>query len=67
VKNPGAPIGHGVPTSVGLIESGRSVSASASSRALMLFARTISPSTLAMSSPRPTKWFETEPPDVSWS
>jgi hypothetical protein len=67
VKKPGASIGHGVPTSVGLIDSGRSVSASANSRDLMLFARTISPSTLAMSRPRPTKWFETEPPEVYWS
>jgi hypothetical protein len=48
-------IDHGVPTSVGRIDSGKSATASASSREAMLFGRTISPSTLAISSPRPTK------------
>ena len=28
---------------------------------------TISPSTRAMSMPRPTKWLETQPPDVNWA
>ena len=39
----------------------------ASSRAAGLPELTISPSTRAMSMPRPTKWLETEPPEVNWS
>ena len=65
MKKPGALIDHGVPTSLGRIDSGRSAIASDNSRAAMLFERTISPSTLAMSIPRPTKWFETDPPEVN--
>ncbi len=67
VKNPSAPIAHGVPTSVGLISPVISAISVASSRAAGLPEFTISPSTRAMSMPRPSKWLDTEPPEVNWS
>ena len=67
MKNPDAPIGHGVPTSVGRRLPDISAISDASSRAAAEFGRTISPSTLAMSIPRPTKWLETLPPEENWA
>ena len=67
VKKPGAPIENGVPTSVGRRSPVSAAISVASSRAAVLPELTISPSTRAMSIPRPSKWLETEPPEVNWS
>ena len=55
---------NGLPISFGRYSSGSSESSDASSRAAAEFGRTISPSIVPMSSPRPSEWFETEPPAV---
>ena len=65
VKNPSSPISHGVPISVGRNSSGRSANCSATSFAASFVGDTGSPSTVATSNPRPTKWFDTDPPDVN--
>ena len=65
MKKPEAPIAHGVPTSVGRRSPVISAISDASSRAAGLPELTISPSTRAMSMPRPSKWLETEPPEVN--
>ena len=65
VKKPGAPMAHGEPTSVGRIGGGSSARLRASAFAPAFVALTSSPSTLAMSRPRPYQWFETWPPVVN--
>ncbi len=67
VKNSGGSRSHGEPTSVGRMAPSSSAIAETSSRAAPLPGETGSPSTRAMSRPRPTKWFDTEPPEVNWS
>ena len=66
MKKPDAEIAHGDPTSVGRRSPERAAISVASSREAVLPGFTISPSTRAMSMPRPTKWLETDPPDVNW-
>ena len=65
VKNPGAPICHGEPTSVGRIAPLSCAMSDTRSRAAAFPGETGEPSTVAMSIPRPEKWFETEPLDVN--
>ncbi len=60
---------HGEPISFGRMFGSSDESSLATSRAIALPGPTVSPSIAAMSTPRPKKWLETEPPAVNfeWS
>ena len=68
LKNPGAEISHGPPTSDGRTAGSRLASSVMTSRAAALPGPTGAPSTVAMSRARPLKWFETTlVPATNWS